>query len=459
MPRQHFWEVKNAVTKGEGELYLYGRIASASSWWSDVITPKQFKKDLDSLGDISVLNVYINSPGGDVFAGQAIYSMLKRHKAHVNVHVDALAASIASVVAQAGDTRYVPANGMMMVHKAWTRVEGNADDLRKMAGDLDKIGETIVAAYEERATIGRDEILALMEAETWLTAEECVAYGFADEITPAKQIAASIEDGVITFSNQTMSVEKMQNVAQLISKLPSASMGPRIDSKKEKKEEKSMNFEELLASLSAEQRSVITNEIQKAMQARDELKIVQDELKTSQAALKAVQDELKTALERVPTSNALTDEAFLASLPEDVRTKYVADQKAAADALAEAKRLQDTAEEAGFVAKAKAFSNIPIQAEEFGKVLMAISKAVPEAFTQVESVLGAVNAAMESNQIFKNLGSAGDQPTGTSLEMLNAKAVAIAARDSITKEQAFLKACRENAELYASYQKELRGEE
>lgn len=443
-----FYEFKNATTKGEGELYLYGEIAGSNSWWSDSITPKKFKKDLADLGDISVLNVYINSGGGDVFAGQAIHNMLKRHKAHVNVYVDGLAASIASVIAMAGDTVFVPANGMMMVHKAWTRVSGNADDMRKMADDLDKIGESIIAAYEGKCSISREEIEALMTAETWLTAEECVAYGFADKITDAKPIAASISKDTITFSDQTMSIEKMQNVAQLLAKLPNATIAPGIENKP-KEENKPMDFNALFNSLPADQQAMVTAE----MAARTES--LTTKLAQAEKDLKAAQD----ALEAAKPVDTLTDEAFLASLPEAVRAKYVADQAAAASALAEAKKIQDAAEMAKYVAKAKAFDKIPVKAEDFGKVLMAVDKAVPDAFAQIESVLGAVNAAMETSQIFENLGSASATTTGTSLETLDAKAADIAARDGITVEQAFVLACHEFPELYDNYQKELRGEE
>jgi len=447
---KRFWEIKNATTKGEGELYLYGQIASAESWWSDSITPKQFKKDLAGLGDINVLNVYINSGGGEVFAGQAIHNMLKRHKAHVNVYVDGLAASIASVIAMAADTLYMPSNAMMMIHRASTRAQGNAEDFRKMADDLDKIGETIIAAYEERCNLSRVELVALLEAETWLTADECVAYGLADKITEAKPIAASITHDTITFSNQSMSIEKMKNVAQLLAKLPKATLKPGIENTPKREENIPMDFNALFTSLPVDQQAIITAHMAASNEALTaQLVQAQADLGVAQAALAAVPTPVAT----------LSDADFLAGLPEAVRVRYVADQAAAAKALAEAQKIQDAAEIASFVAKAKAFDKIPVKAEEFGKVLMAVSKAVPEAFAQIESVLGAVNAAMESSLIFKDLGSAGSPTTGTSMEALDAKASEIAKRDNITIEQGFVKACRENPELYNNYQKELRGEE
>jgi ATP-dependent Clp protease protease subunit len=188
-----FWQFR-AATKDAGELLLYGPISS-TSWWGDEVTPKQFADDLKALGDISELTVYMNSEGGDVFAGQAIYSMLKRHKAHVTVHVDGLAASIASLIAMAGDTVVMPKNAMMMVHNPWTFAYGNSAELRKMADDLDVIRESMLATYTAKTGLSNEEVIALLDAETWLTAEDAVAKGFADEVAAEKQVAASVRDG------------------------------------------------------------------------------------------------------------------------------------------------------------------------------------------------------------------------------------------------------------------------
>lgn len=187
-----FWSFKS-LANNEGELMLYGEISS-ESWWGDEVTPKQFKADLDTLGDIHTLNVYINSPGGDVFAGQAIHTMLKRHKAHVNVYIDGLAASIASVIAMAGDTVYMGKNTMMMIHNPWTGAYGNEHDFRKLAEDLNKIRESLIEAYLSKAKdMDRDKLIEMLDAETWLTAQECIDYGFASELTEGKNIAASID--------------------------------------------------------------------------------------------------------------------------------------------------------------------------------------------------------------------------------------------------------------------------
>lgn len=203
-----YWEVK-AKSENEGELLIYGDIEDIQ-WWNEDVTPTQMKKALDDLGDIKVLNVYVNSYGGSVFAGQAIHTMLKRHKAKVNVHIDGIAASIASVIAMAGDTVTIPANAMIMVHNPWTFGLGNANDFRKLADDLDKIGESIVAAYQGKTGLDEDKIKELMDAETWLTAKEAVEYGFADKIEEEKQIAASIDGDFLMCNGQKFDLTRYQ---------------------------------------------------------------------------------------------------------------------------------------------------------------------------------------------------------------------------------------------------------
>jgi len=201
MGSKRFWNFK-ALDENIGELTLYGEISN-ETWWGDEVTPKEFKADLDDLGDIGTLNIYINSPGGDVFAGQAIHSMLKRHQAHKNVYVDGLAASIASVIAMSGDTIFMPRNSMMMIHNPWTWGIGNAAEFRKLAEDLDKIRESLIAAYEGRSALTRDEIIELMNEETWLTADECQEYGFCDVVEREKQIAACIDKALLARYKNT----------------------------------------------------------------------------------------------------------------------------------------------------------------------------------------------------------------------------------------------------------------
>lgn len=213
MKGKKFWQFKGEAGTSIGELMLYGDI-SEYSWWGDEVTPKQFKEDLDALGDISELKIYINSGGGDVFAGQAIHSMLKRHSATKTVYIDGLAASIASVIAMAGDKIIMPKNAMMMIHKCWTIAAGNADDMRKMADDMDKIDESIIATYVEKTGLEADDIIELMTDETWMTAQDALDYGFADEIEESKQIAASMKNGLYLINGQEMDLSNFKNAPE-----------------------------------------------------------------------------------------------------------------------------------------------------------------------------------------------------------------------------------------------------
>lgn len=199
--KNKFWSF-TPVSEKVGELSLYGEISN-ETWWGDEVTPKQFKEDLDALGDIEELNVYINSPGGEVFAGQTIYSMLKRHKAKVNVYIDGLAASIASLIAMAGDRVVMPENAMMMIHSPWTIAVGNAEEFRKIAEDMDKIRDSMVVSYEARSALTKEEVVQMLDAETWLSAGDCLTYGFADEIEETKQVAACLDRIILSRYKNT----------------------------------------------------------------------------------------------------------------------------------------------------------------------------------------------------------------------------------------------------------------
>lgn len=184
-----FWEFKAATEKTAGNLYLYGEISDVS-WFEDDVTPAKFQSDLQALGDIKNLNVYINSPGGDVFAGIAIYSMLKRHKAYKTVYIDGIAASAASVLAMSGDKIIMLKGTMQMIHKAWASVVGNRDDHQSIVDVLDRIDEQLADIYSERTGKSKEDIKKWMSDERWMTGEEALADGFADAVEEGKQIAA-----------------------------------------------------------------------------------------------------------------------------------------------------------------------------------------------------------------------------------------------------------------------------
>ena len=171
-------QIKNS-TETSCDLYFYGDIVD--SWWGAWDDMDQYPESIKSFLDEAKgkdINIYINSGGGSVFAGMAIYNMLKRHKGYKTVYVDGLAGSIASVIALAGDKVIIPSNAYMMIHKPWCGLHGNSTELREMADILDKIEEGILNVYNENLAENADieVVKAMVNAETWLTGDEASKY-------------------------------------------------------------------------------------------------------------------------------------------------------------------------------------------------------------------------------------------------------------------------------------------
>lgn len=191
--KNKFWNFIKNESSDSAELYLYGEISS-ESWWGDEVTPKQFAEELNALGKVDSLDVYIFSPGGDVFAGFSIYSILDRFDGTITAHIDGLAASAATVVAMAADRILIPASATFMIHNAWTYASGNKYDLAEMIKQLEMIDGQIADIYQAKTGKDIEDIKALMDAETWMTGAEAVENGFADElIENEKKIAAKVD--------------------------------------------------------------------------------------------------------------------------------------------------------------------------------------------------------------------------------------------------------------------------
>lgn len=186
----------------QAQIDIDGEITS-SEWRDSDTSAAGFRNDLKALGDIDVINLHINSPGGEVFEGIAIYNMLKQHKAYINVYVDGLAASIASVIAMAGDTVYMPENSMLMLHNPSTIVFGNADDLRKEADDLDKITQSVLTSYLDKAgdKLEEEQLSEILDNETWLSASEALDFGLADEVLQPNKAVACLSAKFKQFYN------------------------------------------------------------------------------------------------------------------------------------------------------------------------------------------------------------------------------------------------------------------
>lgn len=205
-----FWQVKNEVN-GNSEILLYGPIAGERSWWGDEVTPRSFAEDLESLNGKDV-TVRINSGGGDVFAAHAIHNQLIAYKGKVTVVIDGLAASAATIIAVAGDRIIMPSNALFMIHNPAIGLSDyyDAEELAQAVEALNAIKASIVAAYRKRCKVSAEEIAEMMDAETWMSAAECLEKGFVDEIngsvTPVLNgnslIVNSVQFDTCKFKNQ-----------------------------------------------------------------------------------------------------------------------------------------------------------------------------------------------------------------------------------------------------------------
>ena len=165
----------------EAEIVIYAGIGQ--DFWGDgsMISAKQFSDELKSISDtVSKINVRINSPGGDVFDGVAIYNRLKQHKAKKIVHIDGLAASIASIIALAGDEIIMGEGALYMIHLPWTFSYGNRMELDNTINRLMDVEEQMLGIYSKKTDLSRSEVRAMLEKETWMSADEAIELGFVD---------------------------------------------------------------------------------------------------------------------------------------------------------------------------------------------------------------------------------------------------------------------------------------
>ena len=173
---------------GSGELLLYGEIGN----WSDGLDPETVVRQLEQASG-NIIKVRIHSGGGSVVDGLAIYNLLKHSKKSVHVYIDGLAASIASVIAMAGNKVFMPENAWLMIHSPWNSATGNAAAFRQIADSLDAFESNLITIYREKTGMAASKLKTMLEAETWINASEAKKLGFIDEIITSVKAAASID--------------------------------------------------------------------------------------------------------------------------------------------------------------------------------------------------------------------------------------------------------------------------
>ena len=224
---KRFWNwVRNETGDGR-TLYLNGPIAE-ETWWGDEVTPALFKEELLSgSGDVTV---WINSPGGDVFAAAQIYNMLMEYAGKVTVKIDGVAASAASVIAMSGGEIYMSPVSMMMIHNPATIAWGDSEEMRRAKEMLDEVKESIINAYEKKTKLSRVKLSHLMDNETWMNANKAVELGFADKVMFTENAQPQANGESLIFSRMAVTNSLLGKIPKPKPAEPEKPIGTTIES-------------------------------------------------------------------------------------------------------------------------------------------------------------------------------------------------------------------------------------
>lgn len=204
------------------DIYIFGDITSWP-WLESDVSAYNLSKEIAGL-DVDAITIHINSYGGEVAEGLAIYNELKNHKAKITTICSGFACSIASVIFMAGDERIMNESSLLMIHNAWTRVSGNAEALRKQAEDLEIITQASIKAYMTGATITEDKVKELMDNESWILPADAVSWGFAtaiesagEEDKPSQSVRKKVFEKMAQEESQEKTIEEIvkETIVQL----------------------------------------------------------------------------------------------------------------------------------------------------------------------------------------------------------------------------------------------------
>lgn len=208
-----WFKISNAAESDHAEILIYEQIGK--DWWTgDGVDAKAFAEKLKDIPKNRPIKLRINSPGGNVWDGLAIYNLLKERSEFVTAYIDGIAASIASIIPLAAKSIVIPKNGLFMIHKPWAAVAGNANDMKEAIRVLDKHEDSLVSIYVQETGQTEEEVKKKMADETWFTGQEAVDFGLADQLTDDVQIAASFDFSRFRNTPKAISGAPAQNSTQ-----------------------------------------------------------------------------------------------------------------------------------------------------------------------------------------------------------------------------------------------------
>ena len=384
-------QLKPSAAVDEFDLMIHGDIGE--SFWSESVSAKQVVDQLRGVAaKAKTLNVRINSFGGSVPDGLAIYNALREHSAKKVVCVDGVAVSCGSLIAMAGDVIKMPKTSMMMIHAPWSHTAGNAKDLRKSADVLDKWAEAMVSAYTRKTGKTVEEMKAMLSdgEDHWFTGEEAVAAGFADEI-----------------------IADSEDAPEVLSRAP-----------------ENVRYLAVAAFRAAQPKESVMDEV------------TTPEPVAAPAPVAAPIDVEAVVAAALAKANAEAQAKVDAALAEAARLK------SALDAEVEARHLKDAIAEAS-----AAFGNLPCKAEDIAPAIRALRKADPASADKVVAVLKSANALLANAQAAQlaPLGSVTEAQPKSNEEKLAEVVASIRAKNpSLSEAQASVRAYEAHPELYAA---------
>lgn len=466
-----FWNIASSFTDDSVlNMYVYGDIVTDRSWWfgspDDVVT-REFIKDLNNHPNAKRINVYINSGGGEVFAAVAMAQQLKKHKAEVHTYVEGMAASAATIIAMAGDVRHMTVSGLYMIHLPSSSVSGNKHSFAKGIEVLEKVEDIIRLTYKSKTNLSDDELTAMIDHETWLTAEEAYKYGF---ITDIEEDPDEIDDLIKDVQNDLISMNGVNiNIAAYAEP---DKLRAKLAEIQNKRGGKVMDWKAFLNSLPAENRSVVEDAVKEQVANQttelteqvtnltEQLTSVTDQLTTAQSENSAMQEKLATVenkikdLESMGASAEDADTKFLNSLPAEAKQAVLDARKAAADAKAALDKANEESAFAAFQDKVKMYDNLPLQ-DNHVRALYNMSKNCPEDFASLEALFNSANSAMSAQ--FEQVGQDGDGASAPTTAYDTIERMIKDKRDAdpaLDYNEAFTLVVTENPDLYDRYRNE-----
>lgn len=466
-----FWNISSRYSSGKVlDLYVYGEIVTDSDMFfgsEDDVVAREFIQDLHNYPRAEKIHVHINSPGGEVFAAISMAQQLQKHPATVYTYVEGIAASAATIIAMAGDFRYMSKSSLYMVHLPSSSVRGNKYSLLKGVEVLEKIEEVLRMTYATKCKLTDEELTELIDHESWLTADEALQYGFIDTILEdelsKEDLIKNIKNDILNLNGIDVNIAAYAEPDKLRQKL--------IYIQNKNKGGNSMNFEEFLNSLSEDKRALvdeylkmqITNSTQKLGQSVSELTSqvnnLTEQLETTKNSLNSSNAELNALKETIADSKDVKDsrtedQKFLDSLPTEARQAVIQARKATEEANAKIAQMQDEANFATFKENIASYGNLPLQDSHIVS-LFKISKACPEEYANIEALFKVANESMVKQ--FSQIGIDGDNsvPDNAYAEIENRVKALMQADDSLDYNTAFSNVVRECPDLYARYRQGL----